>query len=110
MSADGSTGPDTTMWEVRCVEGAVDDLVDWLRTALGQEGGALADATVYTAADDRVVVIARGREGAPRLPEAPVHLVRRPAHQWQFEQVAHHVQAPGRAPGSGGQGEATDEE
>jgi hypothetical protein len=107
MSAERTTGPDTTMWEVRCVEGAVDALVDWLRTALGQECGALAAATVYTAADDRVVVIARGVEGAPRLPEAPVHLVRRPAHQWQFEQVAD-LQAPGRTPCSGGRTEVGD--
>ena len=81
---------DTTMWEVRAAEGAMDALVAWVQSEV--LAGALAatpgfSAEVYVAADDRLVVIATADEGPPRLPDAPAALVRRPAHQWRFRRL-----------------------
>jgi hypothetical protein len=81
----------TTMWEVRAAEGALDALVAWVRAeVLGGEVAAVPGfmADVYVASDERVVVIATADGGAPRLPDPPAELVRRPAHQWRFRKLA----------------------
>ncbi|WP_034087349.1 hypothetical protein [Streptacidiphilus albus] len=76
--------PDTLMWEVRAVPGALDELLAWVERQLAERG---AGADVYLAADDRIVVILRTTDGggAPvRLPEPPAGLLARPVHQWPF--------------------------
>jgi len=92
--------PDTLMWEVRAAPGALPALLTWverqLAAALGEPAGGVAD--VYTAADDRIVVILRSPAGAvrpTRLPEPPAELLARPPHQWPF--AFHGQWGPGAA-------------
>ena len=87
--------PDTLMWEVRAVPGALDELLAWVERQLAERG---AGADVYLAADDRIVVILRSPAGAPRptrLPEPPAELLARPPHQWPF--AFHGQWGPGAA-------------
>ena len=73
------------MWEVRAAPGRLAELVAWVGALPAPTGGS---ADVYTAADDRVVVIIRtpGHRPDP-LPTPPADLLSRPAHQWPF---SHH--------------------
>ncbi len=89
MSRDGSRGSaaDTLMWEVRAVPGALPELLAWVERQLPDVLEPGADADLYTAADDRIVVILRSPAGAARparLPDPPAELLARPAHQWPF--------------------------
>lgn len=68
----------TLMWEARAAHGCLEDLIEFARSH------AAASAQIYRGADDRVVVIDPSGRG---LPEAPAHLLARPAHQWRFEPV-----------------------
>ena len=81
---------DTLMWEVRAEQGRLPELLDWIRgtglPALRDTAG-WRGADVYTASDDRAVIIARFEQAGPTLPEVPAELVRRPAHQWRFTHV-----------------------
>jgi hypothetical protein len=83
---------DTLMWEARAAEGRLGELMAWVdehaAPALRRSPGLLA-ADLYTASDDRVVVIARFRGARARLPEPPRELLRREPHQWSF----HHEHA-----------------
>ena len=77
---------DTLMWEVRAVPGALPELLAWVERQLPALVGA-GGADLYTAADDRIVVILRSPAGADRparLPEPPAALCARPPHQWPF--------------------------
>ena len=75
-------GPDTLMWEVRAAPGRLGDLLAWVQRLPAPPGGG---ADVYTASDDRVVVILHtpGHRPTP-LPEPPADLLSRPPHQWPF--------------------------
>ena len=78
---------DTLMWEVRAAPGALPELLAWVERQLPAVLGTGAGAELYTAADDRIVVILRtpaGADGAARLPEPPAALLARSAHQWPF--------------------------
>ena len=73
---------DTVMWEVRAAPGRMAELLAWVERLPAPVGGS---ADVYTASDDRVVVILRSPDGAAgRLPDPPSELLLRPAHQWPF--------------------------
>jgi hypothetical protein len=75
-------GHDTLMWEVRAAPGRHAELLAWVERLHAPAGGG---ADVYTAADDRVVVILRAPGTTPpRLPDPPAELVSRPPHQWPF--------------------------
>ncbi|NMH99689.1 hypothetical protein [Pseudonocardia acidicola] len=82
--------PDTLMWEVRAAPDRLPDLLHWIRTealdALRRTDG-WQGADVYTASDERAVVIVRFDAPGARLPEPPADLVRRPAHQWPFRHL-----------------------
>ena len=84
----GTVVGDTLMWEVRAAAGRLPELLAWveqqLPAVLGAGSGLGAD--VYTAAEDRIVVILRsGTAGRPaRLPEPPAELLARAPHQWPF--------------------------
>ena len=69
------------MWEVRAVEGRLDELVAFADTH------AAADAQISKAGgnDPRVVVIDPSGSG---LPAPPGELVARSPHSWRFEAVA----------------------
>ncbi|MEY9967101.1 hypothetical protein ABIA33_005166 [Streptacidiphilus sp. MAP12-16] len=80
--AAGPTTHDTVMWEVRAAPGRMPELLEWVGDLPAPPGGS---ADVYTAADDRVVVILRTPGSTPgRLPTPPEGLLARPAHQWPF--------------------------
>lgn len=77
--------PDTLMWEVRAAPGRLAELLAWVGDLPAPAGGS---AEVYTAGDDRVVVILRTPgTPPPLLPEPPAALLARPVHAWPF---AHH--------------------
>ena len=81
VPGDGAV-PDTLMWEVRAAPGRLAELVAWVERLPVPPG---AEADVYTAADDRVVVILHTPGGTPpRLPDPPAELLSRPPHQWPF--------------------------
>jgi hypothetical protein len=92
----GDAAADTLMWEVRAAQGALPELLAWVEQQLpavvGVDGAdprtaGLCTADLYTAADDRIVVILRSAPGAARparLPEPPAALLARPPHQWPF--------------------------
>jgi len=75
------------MWEAAAAPGRVDDLVAWVREEALPELGS-ADARLFRSSDDRVVVIA-SVDGAerPRIAADPADLVRRPPHQWRFDEL-----------------------
>ena len=66
------------MWEVLAADGQHDALGSWVLDNAPQ------GAVVYRSADARVVVI--DATGAA-MPEAPAHLVARPPHSWEFDEV-----------------------
>jgi hypothetical protein len=75
-------GPDTLMWEVRAAPGRLAELLAWVERLPAPPGGS---ADVYTADDDRVVVILRAPgTPPPRLPDPPADLLSRPPQQWPF--------------------------
>jgi hypothetical protein len=78
--------PDTLMWEVRAAPERLGELLAWVEQQLPAAVAGGADADVYTAADDRIVVILRSGGGArpARLPEPPAELLSRAPHQWPF--------------------------
>jgi len=97
----GDAAADTLMWEVRAAPGALPELLAWVEQQLPAVVGTvgadhrpadhrpagLCTADLYTAADDRIVVILRSAPGAARparLPEPPAALLARPPHQWPF--------------------------
>lgn len=84
-------GENTLMWEAKAPEGRGAELLDWvLETALPavRATAGLERAEVFTAGDDRVVLIAVGGELPRRLPEPPEHLSARAPHAWPFQRVA----------------------
>ncbi|MFC1419558.1 hypothetical protein [Streptacidiphilus cavernicola] len=82
MTGASGGGPDTLMWEVRAARDRLAELLAWVRGLPAPDGGS---AEVYTAADDRVVVILHTPGTTPpRLPEPPAELLSRPPHQWPF--------------------------
>lgn len=89
------------MWEARANEGRAEELLDWVRDhgvpALLADGG-LERAEVFTAPEDRVLVIAMWAAAPdavgdpeerwlPELPDPPAGLLRRPVHRWRFHRV-----------------------
>jgi hypothetical protein len=88
------TGPvDTLMWEVRAAPGRMAELLAWVGALPAPADGGSAD--VYTATDDRLVVILHTPgHRPPPLPDPPAHLLARPPHQWPFTRQG----APGPVP------------
>ncbi|MHA6765100.1 hypothetical protein [Streptacidiphilus sp. PAMC 29251] len=78
----GHAVPDTLMWEVRAAPGRLAELFAWAERLPAPSGGS---AELYTAEDDRVVLILHtpGRT-PPALPDPPSYLLSRPPHQWPF--------------------------
>jgi hypothetical protein len=78
------------MWEVRAHPEGFDDLLSWVCDVAvpAVESDPLHVASeVFSAADQRIVVISRWR-GVPRmLADPPGHLVARKAHSWDFAPV-----------------------
>ncbi|QMU80192.1 hypothetical protein GXW83_11340 [Streptacidiphilus sp. PB12-B1b] len=90
------------MWEVRAAPGRLAELLAWVEQQLPAAVAGGAQADVYTAADDRIVVILRspggddvadlagdsggglGGDRPARLPDPPAELLARPPHQWPF--------------------------
>lgn len=75
----------TMMWEAVAAAGEADNLVAWAR-----EASASLDAfetRLFRSEDDRVVLIAWSRDVGIMIPPAPLYLVRRPPHQWEFKEV-----------------------
>jgi hypothetical protein len=102
--ADPLTSADTLMWEVRAAPGALAELLAWVERQLPAVLGAAA-ADLYTAADDRIVVILRSAPGADRpvrLPEPPAALLARPPHQWPFAFHGRFDAAPPQVTGTDG--------
>lgn len=78
------------MWEARAYPEGFADLLSWVCEAavpaLEREPDHL-ESEVFSAADQRIVVISRWR-GDPRpLGDPPGHLVARPPHAWDFTPV-----------------------
>ena len=73
----------TTMWEVRAVDGRLDDLIDWVQARIP------AHAQLYRSSHGapRVVVIDPAGFVADLLGEPPADLVTRPPLSWDFEPV-----------------------
>lgn len=70
------------MWEVRAAPGRLAELLAWVGALTVPAGGS---ADLYTAADDRVVLILRTPGApAPHLPDPPAELLARPVHAWPF--------------------------
>ena len=68
------------MWEVRVEDGRLDELIAYAKQH------ADASAEIYAAHDpDRLVLIDPSGRG---LPDVPADLVARPAHEWQFREIA----------------------
>jgi hypothetical protein len=92
VSAAAGGGHDTLMWEVRAAPGRLPELLAWVERQLADPAAAGAGtdvrADVYTASDDRIVVILRtaaAGSGVPgRLPDPPAALLARAPHQWPF--------------------------
>ena len=87
---------DTLMWEVRAAPGRLPELLSWVERQLAGRPAADGSADLYTAADDRIVVILRsgseagtGAGPVPRLPDPPAELLSRTAHQWPFAYQGH---------------------
>ena len=98
MTGGRRPAADTLMWEVRAAPGALPELLAWVERQLPAVLGTGAGAELYTAADDRIVVILRSPAGAvrpTRLPEPPAELLARPPHQWPF--AFHGQWGPGAA-------------
>jgi len=105
-SAGPLGGHDTLMWEVRAAPGLLPELLSWVERQLDD----LADsADVYTASDDRIVVILRSAaagSGVPaRLPDPPAALLARAPHQWPFDFHGHWP--PGAVQGRSGTSSGT---
>jgi hypothetical protein len=82
-----STRP-TLMWEAAAAPGRSQELLEWMRDVALPETAAYADARLFLSHDDRVVVIATSLDGfVPRLRSVPADLIRRPPHQWRFDEV-----------------------
>ncbi|WIB76971.1 hypothetical protein DEJ28_15135 [Curtobacterium sp. MCPF17_002] len=83
-----SAGRPTLMWEAAASPSQGDDLVAWVREVALPELGS-ADARLFRSNDDRVVVIASvDGPDRPRIAADPGDLVRRPPHQWWFDEVS----------------------
>ena len=80
----------TLMWEAAPYPGKAQQLLTWVReVALAELGD--ADTRLFRSHDDRVVIIATSRNATPpRVTSQPNELVRRPPHQWLFEEVVAH--------------------
>jgi hypothetical protein len=92
--ADGGTARPTLMWEVRAAPGRLAELLAWVEQQLAGRPADGGSADLYTAADDRIVVILRagpeaGSGPVPRLPEPPAELLSRAVHQWPFTYLGH---------------------
>ena len=70
----------TTMWEVRALEGKLDELQAWVLAHADEH------SQIYRSDDRLVVIDPSGRAGA-RLAGLPVGLAARPAQAWDFEVV-----------------------
>jgi len=78
------------MWEARAEPHGFADLITWVcDTALPQfEHNPLhVSSEVFSSTDNRVVVISKWRSNPEQMPAAPVMLVARPPHSWDFTQV-----------------------
>ena len=78
------------MWEVRAYPERFTDLLAWVcDVALAEiEAHPLhVSSEVFSAADQRVVVISRWRSAPVPLPEPPGYLVARAPHAWDFTPV-----------------------
>lgn len=86
-SAEG-TAHDTLMWEVVAAPGGLPALLRWIdeeAVPALREAPRFRAVDVYTAADDRAVLIARFSGPPAQVPDPPAELLNRPAHQWPFQ-------------------------
>ncbi|MFJ6214401.1 hypothetical protein ACIQGZ_13860 [Streptomyces sp. NPDC092296] len=92
----------TLMWEARAAEGRGGALLAWALErglpALTASAAGLERAEVFTAAEDRVLVITwwsaapeavtePERRTLPELPDPPQELLARAPHRWRFHRV-----------------------
>jgi hypothetical protein len=72
-----------TMWEARAADGQLDELLAWVSWRMDPA------AQVYRsrAGDPRLVVIDPSGTAAEALAQPPAHLLARPPHAWNFEEV-----------------------
>lgn len=80
----------TTMWETVGEPDELAELLAWVidvaePTLIAADPG--CSVQIYQSEDNRVVIIASGSTSAPKVPDPPAGLCRRPPHQWQFEPV-----------------------
>ncbi len=90
------------MWEARAAEGRGDALLDWVLgtglPALTDAAAGLERAEVFSAAEDRVLVVTwwscapeavedPEQRVLPELADPPGELLRRPVHRWRFHRV-----------------------
>jgi hypothetical protein len=71
------------MWEVRGVEGRIEELLAWVLERVDPA------TQVYRSSDGqpRVVVIDQSGHAGQTLAGVPSELIARPAHSWNFDQV-----------------------
>lgn len=78
------------MWEVRAYPEGLADLLAWVCEAavpeLERTPGHLS-SEVFSAADERIVVISRWRGEPVTMAEPPGHLIARDPHAWDFTPV-----------------------
>jgi hypothetical protein len=78
------------MWETRAYPEGFADLLSWVCEAavpqLERAPGHLT-SEVFSAADQRIVVISRWRQDPTPMAEPPAHLVARDPHFWDFTPV-----------------------
>ena len=88
LRAQGDPVDDTLMWEAAAAPGRLAELLVWVDDVAAPAVLALPgclDVSSYHAGDDRAVIIAVFRDGAPRIDDPPQDLLRRPVHQWRFQ-------------------------
>lgn len=78
------------MWEARAEPHGFNDLIAWVcDTALPtfEHHPLHVSSEVFSSTDHRVVVVSKWRSNPAPMPEAPVMLVARPPHSWDFTPV-----------------------
>lgn len=78
------------MWEARAWPEGFDDLLAWVCESAVPElerAAGHVSSEVFSAADQRIVVITRWRGEPAAVPEPPGHLIARDPHAWDFTPV-----------------------
>lgn len=78
------------MWEVRAHPEGFTELLSWvceIAVPSVEVHPLHVSSEVFSATDNRVVVISKWRSGPQHLPDPPNHLVVRKPHAWDFSPV-----------------------